>query len=144
MAVCEPSLLPQQSKGRLRPVSEPCPTVATDGAIALVEPFLVSYYGTGGATSVDSPLDTVTTKDRHALVRPVIEVSGRRYLLDIRFRMLQPHELAAAQGFPKGYQFSGNKTEQVKQIGNAVPRYLSRALVSAVLSQSSKPGKWKR
>ena len=109
---------------------------STAGAIALVEPFLVSYYGTGGARDIDAPLDTVTTKDRLGLVRPVIEMDGNRYLLDIRFRMLQPHELALAQGFPKHYQFTGTKTDQVKQIGNAVPRRLARAIVGAVLSQN--------
>lgn len=135
-ALCEPSLLPQQSDGVLRPVSEPCPTVATAGAIALVEPFLVSYNSNSNESqSVAEPLDTVTTKDRHALVRPEIVMDGKRYLLDIRFRMLQPHELAAAQGFPKGYKFAGTKTEQVKQIGNAVPRRLARAIVKAVLGQ---------
>jgi DNA (cytosine-5)-methyltransferase 1 len=134
-ALLEPSLLPQQSDGRLRPVSEPVPTVSTDGAIALVEPFLVEYYGNGGAQSVDDPLNTVTVKDRHALVRPVVILNGERYQLDIRFRMLQPRELAAAQGFASDYIFAGNKTEQVKQIGNAVPRHLARAIVAAVLTQ---------
>jgi DNA (cytosine-5)-methyltransferase 1 len=83
------------------------------------------------------PLNTVTTKDRHALVRPVVVIAGERYLLDIRFRMLQPHELAAAQGFRRGYKFTGNKSEQVKQIGNAVPRRLARSICLAVLSQNS-------
>lgn len=135
MAVCEPALLPQQSDGRLRPVSEPAPTIATAGAVALVEPYLVKYHGTGGARSVGKPFDTVTTKDRFGLARPVVVIEGNEYLLDIGFRMLQPHELAAAQGFPKDYKFTGTKTDQVKQIGNAVPCGLSRALVYAVLSQ---------
>lgn len=132
-ALCDPALLPQQSDGRLRPVTEPCPTVAASGAIALVEPFLVKYYGTGVASSVGDPLDTVTTKDRHALVRPQVMINGERYLLDIGFRMLQPRELASAQGFPADYTFTGTKTDQVKQIGNAVPCGLARALVEAVL-----------
>lgn len=129
------SLLPQHSCGVLRPVSDPAPTITTAGAVALVEPFLVEYYGTGGAQSVADPLNTVTSKDRHALVRPVIRVNGQEYLLDIGFRMLQPHELAAAQGFPADYKFTGTKTDQVKQIGNAVPCGIARALVSAVLTQ---------
>lgn len=137
MALVEPCLLGQQQGAALRPVSEPAPTVATAGAIALVEPFLVSYYGTAKAQSADDPLDTVTTKDRHALVRPVVEIDGARYVLDIRFRMLQPHELALAQGFRRGYKFTGNKTDQVKQIGNAVPRRLARALVAAIVSQNA-------
>ena len=135
LALCEPHLLPQQSDGRLRPVSEPSPTVSTAGAIGLVEPFLVKFYGTAGATSVREPLDTVTVNDRFGLVRPVIEIEGERYLLDIRFRMLQPHELAGAQGFRSDYKFTGTKTEIVKQIGNAVPRRLARALVLASVGQ---------
>lgn len=137
VALVEPSLLPQNQGGELRPVSEPAPTVATKGAVALVEPFLVNYYGTGHADSVAAPLAAVTTKDRHALVRPVVVVNGERYLLDIRFRMLQPHELAGAQGFRRDYKFTGTKTDQVKQIGNAVPRRLARAIVAAALSQNS-------
>lgn len=136
VALIEPHLLPQQSDGRLRPVSEPAPTVSTAGAIALVQPFLVSFYGNGQAHDIGEPAPTVTCKDRFGLVRPVIEIEGSRYLLDIRFRMLQPHELALAQGFPRGYQFAGTKTDQVKQIGNAVPRRLARAIVGAVLSQN--------
>lgn len=135
IGVAEPYLLPQNQGGALRPVSAPAPAVATDGAVALVEPFLVEYYGNGRAQSVKAPVGTVTCHDRFGLVRPVVEVSGERYLLDIRFRMLQPHELAGAQGFRPDYKFTGNKTEQVKQIGNAVPRRLARAIVAAALSQ---------
>lgn len=137
VALIEPHLLPQQSDGRLRPVSEPVPTVATAGAIALVEPFLVSYYGNGQPHDIGQPAPTVTCTDRFGLVRPVIEIDGDRYILDIRFRMLQPHELALAQGFPSDYQFTGTKTDQVKQIGNAVPRRLARAIVAAAMSQNS-------
>lgn len=133
----QPALLPQNQGGALRPVSEPAPTVATSGALALVEPFLVEYYGNGRAQSVKSPVGTVTCHDRFALVRPAVVVNGERYLLDIRFRMLQPHELAGAQGFRADYQFTGTKTEQVKQIGNAVPRRLARAIVAAAFSQRS-------
>lgn len=118
-------LLPQQSGGRLRPVGEPVPTVAASGAISLI----VEYYGNGVARPVTEPLPTVTCRDRFAL----IQQQG----LDLLFRMLTPGELAAAQGFPKTYQFVGNKTETVKQIGNAVPCGLARALVAAVWSQKN-------
>jgi len=73
-------------------------------------------------------LDAVTTKERFALI------DGDPYYLDIRFRMLHPHELSLAQGFPTDYQFMGNKTEIVKQIGNAVPCPVAHALVSAAIS----------
>ncbi len=133
-ALVEPFLLSQQSGGAPRSVSEPVPTIATGGAVGLCEPFFVEYYGTGGARPISEPLGTVTTKPRFGLAMPEVVHQGQRYLLDVRFRMLQPHELAAAQGFPAGYRFAGNKTEVVRQIGNAVPCGLARALVTAVLS----------
>lgn len=134
-ALAEPHLLPQHAGADSRPISHPAPTVATSGAIALVEPYLIEYYGNGQAKSIDSPVPAATCKSRFGLVRPTVVIDGERYLLDIRFRMLQPHELAAAQGFRKDYAFTGNKTQQVKQIGNAVPRRLARAIVAAVQSQ---------
>lgn len=128
----KPFVLGQQSCAAPRSTDEPLPTIATDGAIALCQPFVVKYYGTAGANSVDEPLDTVTTKDRFLLVEPK---TGRAVAeLDILFRMLQPHELAAAMSFPKGYQFTGNRGDQVKQIGNAVPVNLARACAHALLS----------
>lgn len=124
-------LVCMEHKGSIRSIDLPVPTVTTakGGAIGVASPFLVSYYGNGQAVSVDDPLDTVTTKDRFGLVQP----SASR----IGFRMLQPHELAAAQGFRRDYQFSGTKVEQVKQIGNAVPRSLARAIVAAAIGQDS-------
>ncbi len=111
--LCEPFLLGQQSGAEGRAVSSPAPTVATKGAISLIEPFLVAFYGSGvNVESIREPLRTVTTKDRFGLVQPMA--------LDITFRMLRPHELAAAMGFPAGYQFAGTRTDAVKQIGNAV------------------------
>ncbi|MDD5303092.1 MAG: DNA cytosine methyltransferase [Elusimicrobia bacterium] len=112
---------------RPRSLDEPVQTITTRGGGSLVEPFLVEYYGQSGAASVRVPLSTVTTKDHFALVE------GRAGL-DITFRMLQPHELAAAQGFPDGYDFAGKKGDKVKQIGNAVPVGLARALALEALS----------
>lgn len=100
------------------------------GELALCEPFLTKYYGCGdGARPVTEPLDTVTTKDRFALVQP----KG----IDILFRMLQPHELAAAMGF-EGYEFTGTKTDQVRQIGNAVAVEPAEALCGSVMDELTK------
>lgn len=46
------------------------------------------------------------------------------------------HELAAAMSFPKDYKFSGNRGDQVKQIGNAVPVQLARACAVSLLTQN--------
>ena len=117
------------AKDRSRAIDEPLPTVVTKQEHCIVTPLLVEYYGNGKAHSVEEPLPTVTTKDRFGLI-----VSDE---IDIGFRMLQPHELAAATGFPKGYKFAGNKSEVVKQIGNAVPPGFANALLSAYLEESA-------
>ena len=131
----EPLFIPQQSAGTVKPVSNPLPTVAAAGAISIVEPFMVKFYGNEhGAESLNDPIDTICTKDRFGLVRGyLVEVNGARYVLDIRFRMLQPHELAKGMGFPADYKFAGKKKDQVKQIGNAVSPNLSEALIYSAL-----------
>ena len=131
LALCQPFLLGQHSGGSPRSVQDPVPTITTDGAIALVEPFVTKYYGTGTAKSVNQPLDTVTAKDRFCLIEPEARPGCA---LDIRLRMLQPNELAAAMSFPRDYKFYGTKEQQVKQIGNAVPVELARAHARALLA----------
>jgi DNA (cytosine-5)-methyltransferase 1 len=122
---------------RARSIENLVPTVLSSNRLGLVEPFITKFYRTGVSKSVDEPLDTVTTRDRFGLVQP--EWNG--YRLDIRFRMLQPSELAAAQGFPSDYPFTGNKSQVVKQIGNAVPVNLARALCSALLADYAAPSR---
>lgn len=132
MALVEPMVIGQQSCAAARPVGRPLPTVSGAGAIALVEPFVVKYYGAGaGVEDLSRPLATVTSRDRFMLVEAV---GGKLVAeLDILFRMLQPHELSAAQGFPADYQFTGTREEQVKQIGNAVTVNLATALCKSLL-----------
>jgi DNA (cytosine-5)-methyltransferase 1 len=101
----------------------------------LVQPFIVKYNGTGGAQDLHDPLDTVTAKDRFGLVIPKLKAGYSIALLEILFRMLQPHELARAMGFPKTYYFVGNREQKVRQIGNAVPVNLAQALCSTILSE---------
>ncbi|MGM7282609.1 DNA cytosine methyltransferase [Pseudomonas guariconensis] len=125
-----------------RAVDEPVPTM-TAGAEhhALVEyqlspeheegalrvaAFLISYYGTGNTSAADAPAPTVTTKDRLGLV--TVFVKGTPYVIvDICLRMLKPHELYRAQGFPASYIIDKGadgkpftKTEQVHMCGNSV------------------------
>lgn len=130
--LCEPYLLRQQSGGNPPSTDEPLPTISTKGAIAKIEPYLIQYYGQSGSKSVDEPLPTVTTKGRFALIVPECYPAG----IDIRYRMLQPRELANAMGFPPDYEFCGNKTETIEQIGNAVPVNLGTALSLNVLLEN--------
>jgi DNA (cytosine-5)-methyltransferase 1 len=124
-----PFLVAMEHKGRTISADQPVPTVtcARGGAIGVA--FLISYYGTGGARPISEPLPTVTCKARFGLVQASLD--------EVAFRMLRPHEYAAAQGFPAGYQFCGTIEDQVRQIGNAVPCGFGRALVGAHLLQSS-------
>ena len=111
------------AKNRSRSIEEPLPTICTKQEHCLVEPLLMEYYGNGQCKPITEPCGTVTTKDRFALINPES--------IRLGFRMLQPHELAAAQSFPKDYKFTGTKTEVVKQIGNAVCPMMAKALVEA-------------
>jgi DNA (cytosine-5)-methyltransferase 1 len=123
----EPLFVPQHSGGEVRPISGPLSTVATKGAIGLVEPLIMEYYGNGVCQPVSKPIPPVTTKDRFALITPEN--------VRIGFRMLKPHELAAAQSFPSDYIFTGNRGEVVKQIGNAVCPKIAEALTAGYMSE---------
>jgi len=48
-------------------------------------------------------------------------------------RRLRTVEMAALQGFPRGYKFSGSRRDRVRQIGNAVPPPLAQQMVKSVL-----------
>jgi DNA (cytosine-5)-methyltransferase 1 len=115
---------------RAHSIDDPLSAITTVHGHALIEPFLVKYNGTAKARPISEPLDTVTTKDRFGLV----ETEHGPARLDIRFRMLRPQELSRAMSFRSDYKFAGNREEQVKQIGNAVPVKLAQALCEAVLS----------
>lgn len=116
-----------------------------EGALR-VAAFLVKYYGTGAnVPSLTDPADTITTKDRLALVTVVIK--GTPYVIvDIGLRMLKPHELYRAQGFPVGYIIdrTANGTPlttsaAVRMVGNSVSPPPLRALAEANLDPVASP-----
>lgn len=120
---------------------EPLHTISAGGFhLGEVRAFLIKYYGTGVGEDLLSPIGTVTTKDRFGLVT----VFGEQYqLIDIGMRMLEPHELFAAQGFPADYKITHNsqgkkisKASQVARCGNSVPPPVAQALVEANLNQN--------
>ena len=93
------------------PLDEPARTVTTKGHQSLLMP----YYGNGQAQPVDRPVPTVPTRDRFALV------DAEQLVDDCGFRMLEPHEIAAAMAFPDGYIPDHlTKKDRVKLAGNAV------------------------
>ena len=48
-------------------------------------------------------------------------------------RRLRTPELAALQGFPRGYKFEGPRRERIRQIGNAVPVPLAEMMIRSLL-----------
>ncbi|MES0645646.1 DNA cytosine methyltransferase [Klebsiella aerogenes] len=73
----------------------------------------------------------------------LVEIAGVTYrIVDIGMRMLQPHELYRAQGFPDWYIIDQDyrgvkyaKDKQVARCGNAVPPPFAEALVRANLPE---------
>lgn len=124
---------------RMRDAAEPLPTItgANRGELA----FITAQHGErpGQAPRVHDigdPAPTIAASGHVDLVEP--DVSGQTY--DILFRMLEPHELAAAMGFNTDeaiYEFAGTKTEKIKQIGNAVSVAKMKACVGAIMADAA-------
>lgn len=122
-----------------QPVDAPAPTVTSGGGrggghAGLVSAFLSPYYGSErDGQELTEPLRTVTTKDRLGLV--TVTIDGTEFaIVDIAMRMLQPHELAAANGWPNMIRI-GTKAEQVARIGNMVLPDVAAALFAANLGE---------
>lgn len=126
------------------PVDAPMPTVTAGGDkggghIAEVRAFLMKYHGGERGDSrgqlLLEPMRTIDTSNRFAL----ITIHGQDYqIVDIGMRMLEPHELFAAQGFPDDYdiapQHNGKKltkTAQIALAGNSVCPPVAERLVAA-------------
>ena len=128
-------LVKLRNNGIGQDVRQPLHTITASGTHhAEVRAFLIKYYSEGGQwASLHDPMHTIPTKDRLGLVL----VRGEPYqIVDIGLRMLQPHELSQAQGFPDWYRLDGElngrklgKTVQVRMIGNSVSPVLAEALV---------------
>lgn len=112
-------------------------TAGGGGKTAMVQAFLLKYYGTNIGHGLEEPLQTITSKHRFGLVT----VHGEEYqIVDIGMRMLKPHELFAAQGFPADYVIDRDAqgkaitaTAQIAKCGNSVPPPVVAAIVRANL-----------
>jgi DNA (cytosine-5)-methyltransferase 1 len=157
-------IAPYYGTGVARPTSDPLPTVTTRDRFGMVMP-VTHHDGSARQRALDVPLPTITSAHRGELAvivpafgerkgqaprthdvdapTPAICATGHIHLaegraepeVDVLFRMLRPHELAAAMGFSdeEPYVFTGNQEEVTRQIGNAVPVNTAAALVGAVV-----------
>jgi len=149
-------------------VEESLPTITSKGRFGMVVP-VTNSNGGAVARNVDvDPVPTMTTAKGgefafiaaqfgeregqaprvHDIAEPTpaITATGHVNLVepgpqyDILFRMLEPHELAAAMGFnteEATYEFAGTKTEKIKQIGNAVSVAKMKACVGAIMADAA-------
>ncbi|MEU4931277.1 hypothetical protein AB0G54_33035 [Streptomyces yokosukanensis] len=115
-----------------RAISQPLATVTAGGnhhGIVTAPDMVVPYYGNGTARPASRPLPTVTTVDRHGALYGGTVGSVE----ECRFRMLEPHEYAAAMAFPDGYRLlASSKRIKVLMLGNAVTPPAARDLVAMV------------
>ncbi len=109
-----------------RPVTDPLATVTASGNHhGLVTPAGGTWRD--AATPTSEPIPTRTTRETDGLATGLTT-----NLDDVRFRMLEPREIARAMDFPVGYTILGNRREQVRQSGNAVTPPAARDLVGIV------------
>lgn len=123
-------------RGTQQQVVEAVLGAADEAGAGRVAAFLVRYNGTNIGQDCREPLGTTTTKPRFALVH----VAGVPHaIVDIGMRMLLPEELAAAQGLPGDYRWTGpdgrpvTKTTAVRLIGNSVSPPPAAALLRGLL-----------
>lgn len=119
----------------------PMPTITAGGQhVGEVETTLaVEHYDEQRAQQVLAFLKEYCGADCTGLVK----IAGVTYrIVDIGMRMLQPHELYRAQGFPEWYIIDQDyrgvkyaKDKQVARCGNAVPPPFAEALVRANLPE---------
>ena len=75
---------------------------------------------------------------------PTILTARTSYYHPVEPRYLTPREAAACQSFPNDFIFHGSQTAVFRQIGNAVPPLLARALGETIKEITFKKGKNKK
>lgn len=132
VSLITPLVLGRDACAVARSADKPMPTITCGGAMRVIMPFVVDNANGGIVRGADEPMNTVTVKDQHMGVFPML-ADGR--IIDIYIRMLKPSELAAAHSFPDDYVLTGNRGQQIKQIGNSVPVKTAAAMCESALRQ---------
>ncbi len=120
---------------RSRPVSDPLPVLTcARGELGFITGAFGEREGQLPRThDIDAPMPTLCAQGH---VNLVMAENNTTNDYDILFRMLLVRELARATSLDepgKPYILLGNATDQIKQIGNAVPSKTAEALVRAMI-----------
>jgi len=126
--LCQPLVLDHMRNGKADLADKPIGVQPTHDRFSMITPLVLGQQGCAICRPIDEPCPTIATGGAIRGIFPVLE-DGR--VIDIRIRMLKPSELAAAHSFPKDYVLTGNRGEQVKQIGNSVPVMTAAAMCEA-------------
>jgi DNA (cytosine-5)-methyltransferase 1 len=62
-----------------------------------------------------------------------MEKDGLKFIHPVQPRTYTPYEAALIQSFPRDYSFSGGRNAQYRQIGNAVPPFMAKAIAKSIL-----------
>jgi DNA (cytosine-5)-methyltransferase 1 len=123
-------------EGDMRTADRPLPTITCSVSLALASPFVLplTHHGDERTHDIESPLPTITGANRGELGLAAPTCTG--YRIDILYRMLNYRELARGMSLDdegQVYDFAGTSTEITKQIGNAVPCRLAKALAKTLM-----------
>ena len=134
------------------PLYKPTSTITTQDQHHLVSSHLVKLRNNQFGQDAREPMPTLTAGGGHvgevrALLQKyhgpdalgLVTIGDEQYaIVDIGMRMLQPHELKRAQGFPASYIIDPiiegkplSKSAQVRMIGNSVCPPVAEALIRA-------------
>lgn len=131
-----------------RPVTAPLATVTASGnhhalitrdrhgiTVAPKGPLMRNNGGSHGSAHLTiptkEPARTITTASADTLNGGTVNID------DVRFRMLNTHEITRAMAFPTNYIIRGNRGEKVKQAGNAVTPPTARDIIKTVAQAMS-------
>lgn len=139
-----------------QPLTLPMSTITATDHHAVTAVALAKFRGTSPnqpmSCDVRAPLPTISAGGihvaavgvllaKHGVPVPVVRVNGEEFgIADIGMRMLEPHELLAAQfgRFAADYDLSAAKTKsaKIRLIGNSVPPEVAEAVIRANVAKA--------
>lgn len=108
----------------------PAPTHAP-GESLFLKPWMTMADALGRHGLLDCRQEPAALTSTAQPARTVGTMALGQWVLDDDARHFTIAELATLQGFPADWQWTGTKTEQARQVGNAVPPVMAQVLATA-------------